>query len=98
MELNTQLLKRFLKVQKKLETYNAYGTYEKQRTLEAELESLAFARKQAERDFRVLDDMLRKQKQDVDNISSKAFGAYFRSEEDHERLIEKEKVIWPGIL
>lgn len=92
MELNTQLLKRFIKVQKKLETYNAYGTYEKQKSIESELENLIYARKQAERDYRVLHDQLRKQKQDVDNIMSKAFSAYFLTEEDHNQVIEKEKV------
>lgn len=92
MELNVDLLKRFMKVQKKIESFNEFGFFETLKTSEDELDQLEYLKKQSERDFRVLDEQTRKQKQDCDNIGSKSFGAYFKSPEEHDKFVATEQV------
>ena len=92
MELNYDVLKRFIKVQKKIEAFNAYGTFQEMKVHEEKLETTSLLRRQAERDFKVLSDQKKKQKQDLDNIKTKAFRAYFLCDADHEVIIEQEKV------
>lgn len=85
------MLKRFIKVQKKIEAFNAYGTFQEMKVHEEKLETTSLLRRQAERDFKVLSDQKKKQKQDLDNIKTKAFRAYFLCDADHEVIIEQEK-------
>lgn len=94
MELNVDLLKRFMKVQKKIESFNEFGFFETLKTSEDELDQLEYLKKQSERDFRVLDEQTRKQKQDCDNIGSKSFGAYFKSPEEHDKFVATEQKVY----
>ncbi len=49
-------------------------------------------KKHADVNYRVLREQCNKEKQDYDNITSPTVQAYFRSKQDHERAIAKEKV------
>ncbi len=91
MELTPDLLKRFIKVQKKIESFDSQGFFETLKESEQELETFDFLKKQCERDFRVVDEQTRKQKQDCDNIVSKKFGAYFNNTDEHETVIKREQ-------
>ena len=91
MELTPELLKRFMKVLKKIESFDSQGFFDTLKESEQELETLDFLKKQCERDFRVVDEQARKQKQDCDNIVSKKFGAYFNNIDEHEAKIKSEQ-------
>lgn len=60
--------------------------------VEEEFEKLLKEKKRSDVNFRVLKEQCNKEKADYDNITSPTVQAYFRSKQDHERAIEKEKV------
>ena len=60
--------------------------------VESDFERLLKEKKQADVNYRVLREQSNKEKQDYDNITSSTVQAYFRSKQDHERAIAKEKV------
>ncbi len=91
MELTEDLLKRFVKVQKKIESFDSQGFFETLKESEREKEDLEYLKKQCERDFRVVDDQTRKQKQDLDNILSEKFGIYFNNADEHKTVIKREQ-------
>lgn len=89
--INDGLLERFLVVQDEISKHNAEGVFEGLQQVEEEYEKFLKERKQADVNYRVLREQSNKEKQDYDNITSPTVQAYFRSKQDHERAIEKEK-------
>ena len=92
LTINDDLLDRFLVVQAEIAKHNGQGVFEGLEKVEEEYERLLKERKQADVNHRVLREQSNKEKQDYDNITSPTVQAYFRSKQDHERAIEKEKV------
>lgn len=91
LTINDDLLDRFLVVQAEIAKHNGQGVFEGLEKVEEEYERLLKERKQADVNHRVLREQSNKEKQDYDNITSPTVQAYFRSKQDHERAIEKEK-------
>lgn len=94
MELNEEELRNFILIQVSIEKYNSEGIFNQVLINDENLESVLTLKKQAELDFRVRDEQLKKQKQDLENISSKVYLAYFRSKEEHQIIVDKENVFF----
>lgn len=90
--VSDDLLERFLVVQTEISEHNSEGVFEGLKEVETEFEQLLKEKKQADVNYRVLREQSNKEKQDYDNITSPTVQAYFRSKQDHERAIEKEKM------
>ncbi len=89
--ISQELLERFLVVQSEISEHNSEGVFEGLQTVKLEFEALLKEKKQADINHRVLREQCNKEKQDYDNITSPTVQAYFRSKQDHERAIAKEK-------
>lgn len=89
--INNELLDRFLVVQAEIAQHNGEGVFSGLLKVEQEYERCLKEKKQADVNYRVLKEQSNKEKQDYDNITSPTVQAYFRSKQDHERAIEKEK-------
>ncbi len=89
--INDDLLERFLVVQAEIAEHNSEGVFEGLQSVQQEFEALLKEKKQADVNYRVLKEQCNKEKQDYDNITSPTVQAYFRSKNDHERAIAKEK-------
>lgn len=91
LTISDDLLERFLKVQEEISAHNSEGVFEGLKGVEDNYERLLKEKKQADVNYRVLREQSNKEKQDYDNITSPTVQAYFRSRQDHERAIAKEK-------
>jgi len=91
MVINDDVLERFCSVQSQIREHNADGVFEGLKKVESDFERLLKEKKQADVNYRVLREQSNKEKQDYDNITSSTVQAYFRSKQDHERAIAKEK-------
>ncbi len=86
------VLERFIAIQDELKNFDGQGIFEGFKKVEDNLELLMKSKKQAEINYKVLCEQSNKEKLDFDNIMSPSIQAFFRTEQDHFRAIEKERV------
>ena len=89
-----EILDRFLVIQAEIKKFDGSGVFEELTKIEADFELATKNKKQADVVYKVLCEQLNKDKLDYENIASPNVQGYFRTRQDHERAIEKEKVGW----
>ena len=92
MLIKDDLLNRFLEVQAEIVKFDGSGVFEGLTKVEADFEAATKNKKQADVSYKVLCEQSNKEKLDYENITSPTVQGYFRTRQDHERAIEKEKV------
>ncbi len=91
--IDEKTMQRFLKIQGEIQQLNAEGVFDGLTKVEEEFERVLKSKKQADINYKVLCEQSNKERIDYENITSPTVQAYFRTREDHNRAIEKEKVI-----